>query len=936
MPTAAQKPPQMNNANLSGDLLATKLKAPILRSMLVRRERLTRLLWKGMQLRLTVIVAPAGYGKTTLLGEWLSTVYSSHWPVCWVSLDAHDNDPLHFWSYIVAALRTIQPSLQFNIHEVLRPGCDCEDCTQLNPLLNEINDIQQQFSLVLDDFHEIQDEAIHPTLDYFIDYLPENCHLIIAGRSIPHLALSRLRARRQMVEISSQDLSFNLEEANLFLSQVMNLEISFEEVKSLLDMTGGWIAGLQLAALSLQGQQDSLSFLSSLNESHKHIVDYLTEEVLNQQTETVKDFLLKTSILEELSPPLCDHILGKENSRDILEMLEQNNLFIIPLDEHRAWYRYHALFGDLLRSRLDQAHPGMAGQLHLSAYEWLKENNYPEKAVTHALAAGEAELAAQLVEACALEAIIHMDLATVVQWFNLLPQALVKKHLQLVLYKALADLTLGKVENIEEQLNFVEQNLQEKQHGDLPSYDIDRLQRYVNSIRAAALCTQGDFSQGIRSSQQVLENLYPEDYFFLGLIEHYLAYAYQAAGRLTDGAAAQQRACQNALRHNFHKEYVLSQSEKARFLRLQGRLHQACQAYQQAIEHAKRHHLDIDMRVFPLTGLSDIYREWNQISAADDQMVEPIRFFIRQPDKKLDWFYTIDACISLAKNRILHKEFAEADHCLKMAQRSAQTYHFIPGLASEVSAVQIQLWLAQGELQPATSWLKRKELQIQENQSSATNPAVHPVERLAMIRVCLATKQAEKAQTILDTLSGIILDDEQGEYLINWYTLKSLTEWHLGRRESAIRTLNEAIKLAAPEMRKRIFIDEGAPMQALLANLNEAIKQVRLASEKSYSIFVQQLLDQFNATPSFETNRVIRPAKQTPQIISPLIEPLSVRELQILRLLVDGLSAREVAKHETISINTVKAHIKNIYQKLDVHSKKDAINKAIKLHLFDL
>jgi LuxR family maltose regulon positive regulatory protein len=926
----------MNHGILPGDLLATKLKTPILRSMLVRRERLTKLLRKGMQLKLTVIIAPAGYGKTTLLGEWLSTVSNSRWPVCWVSLDTHDNDPLQFWSYIVASLRTIQPSLQFNIHEALMPGGDYGDCTRLNPLLNEINDIQQQFSLVLDDFHEIQDETIQPTLGYFIDHLPENCHLIISGRSIPHLTLSRLRARRQMVEISSQELSFNLEETNIFLSQVMNLEMSFKEVNSLLDMTGGWIAGLQLAALSLQGQQDSLSFLSSLNKSHKHIADYLTEEVLNHQTEIVKDFLLKTSILEELSPPLCNHILGKENSRGILEMLEQNNLFIIPLDEHRAWYRYHALFGDLLRSRLDQTHPGMARQLHLSAYEWLKENNYPEKAVTHALAAGEAELAAQLVKACVLEAIIHMDLATVVQWYNLLPQALVKKHLQLVLYKALADLMIGKVENIEEELNFVEQNLQKKQRGDLPSQDIDRLQRYVNSIRVAALCTQGNFSQGIRSSQQVLENLFPEDYFFLGLIEHYLAYAYQAAGRLADGAAAQQRACQNALRHNFHKEYVLSQSEKARFLRLQGRLHQASQAYQQAIEHAIERHLDMDMRVIPLTGLSDIYREWNQISAADDHMVEPIRFFIRQPEKNLDWFYTIDACISLAKNRILHKEYAEADHCLIIAQRSAQTYHFFPGLASEVSAIQIQLWLAQGKWQPAASWLRRKELQIQENLSSSTNPAVHPLEQLTMVRVYLATKQAEKALTILETLSGLIHHDEQGEYLINWYTLKALTEWHLGRRKKAVGTLYETIKLAAPEMRKRIFIDEGAPMQDLLACLNEAIKQGRFPSEKSYSNYVQQLLDQFIAESSLEANHAIRLAKQTPQIIFPLIEPLSERELQILRLLVDGLSAKEVARNETISINTVKAHMKSIYQKLDVHSRKDAINKAIKLHLLDL
>jgi LuxR family maltose regulon positive regulatory protein len=919
---------QKGSSSYSGDLLATKLSMPILRSMLVRRARLTELLWVGMQRQVTLVVAPAGYGKTTLLGEWLATLSTSSWPIVWVSLDKYDNDLLRFWSYIVAALQNVYPPLQYNVQEILRGKCGPNDCTQLNPLINEIADIRHQFSLILDDYHEIQDQAIHRSLAYFIEHLPENCHLIVSSRVMPLLPLSRLRARGQLMEISAKDLSFTLDETGIFISQVMHLDISWDGIVSLMDMTEGWIAGLQLAALSLQRHQDPRGFVANFAGSHRHILDYLTEEVLNHQDEAIKEFLLETSILNELSAPLCDAVLGQKHSREMLEDLEQANLFIIPLEEHRRWYRYHALFADMLRMQLERSKPDLAPRLHLAACHWLRENGYPEKAVYHALAAGEAELAANIVESCALQAIIRLDIVTVVQWFKRLPEEMVKKRPRLMLYSALANLVLGKVEDLEEQLCAIEESLEQGQTNEISALEIARLQRYVNAVRAAAACTKGVFSRGIRTSQKVLENLPPEDYFFLGLIQHYLAYAYQASGRLSEGAAAQERACRNALNHEFHKEFVISQSEKARFYRLQGRLRAAAEAYRKAVDYAGEHGVDMDVRVYPLAGLADILQEWNQISAADELLVEPINYFLHPSGRVLDWFYTIDASLAIARNQMLHGKYKDAARFIHMADKLAQIYHFIPELYSEVHAAQVRLWLTQGDLQSAASWVGHRE-----SQSLKGSSAIPAAEKMAMARVYLAIDRPEQASLLLTELLSELEGGEQGEHTVKSLILYALAQWHMGARDAAADTLSRALIFSDTEARTRSFINEGTPMRALLSYMLEAFKLGKLVQEVPFNLYIERLLKQWDGPPKRDTGRLEKPLRGPPEVISPLVEPLSERELEILALWFKGYSAGDVAKDLVISVNTAKAHIKSIYQKLDVHSRKEAIERAIALRL---
>jgi len=913
-----------------GDLLATKLLPPIMRPMLVRRARLTDILWAGMQHRVTLVVAPAGYGKTTLLGEWLSTLSAKKWPVAWVSLDTYDNDPLRFWNYVVAALRTIQPSLNFNVQTILYGKCDKKDCTLLNPLINEIADIRQHFTLVLDDYHTIHNESIHHALAYFIDYLPENCHLIFSSRTLPPLYLSRLRARGQLVEVSINNLLFTLDETNVFFSQVMKLDVSWEQVETLMAMTEGWIAGLQLAALSLKGREDTPSFISSISETPRHILDYLTEEALVRQDDAVKDFLIKTSVLEELSAPLCDAVLGAKNSREMLATLEQMNLFIVPLDNQRLWYRYHALFAELLRTQFERLQPGLAHQLHLAAYHWLVKNGYPEKAVVHALAAGENDLAAETVESCALQSIIRMDLATVLQWFRLLPQAQIENRLRLGVYWALTNLILGNMEDLEVRLNSVEHNLDDMQDGQMSVAEIARLRRYVKALRAAATCTKGDFSLGISSSQQILENLLPEDFFFLGLVEHNMGYAYLGTGRLSESAGAFERACQNALRHKIHQEFVLSRSEKARVFRLQGRLKDAAEAYRTAIDYARVHDVSDDIRICPLAGLAEIMREWNLIQEADELLNEPVHFLTYSSGKNLDWFYTIDVCLVTAKNHMLHNAYEEANKYIQRAQLG--TFQFFSELYSEVSATQVQLWLMRGDLDSASSWLKRKELQIKE-QAQTTSSTIINAEQIVMARVYLAMNQFEKAVRTLDMVLAIVGDGEQGDYSLKAHVIKALALWHQDRRNEAATTLCRALTLAEPEDRARLFIDEGTPMRALLLYTRESLKAARRAETKKLSSYIGRLLQQIEGLSIGIKEKRLEFPQDGQDIVSPIVEKLSLRETQILKLLSRGYTTGDIARHFVISVNTSKVHIKNIYQKLDVHSRKEAIEKAVELQL---
>ena len=916
--------------NQTGDLLATKLTVPIMRVSLVRRTRLTDKIIKGMHQRMTLIVAPAGYGKTTLLGEWLATVSNTNWKVAWISLDSHDNNMPRFWSYVVAALQKIHPALQFGVHDLFSDDCDSKDCMQLNPLINEIAEIPFHFSLVLDDYHEIKTEAIHKSLDYFINNLPENCHLILASRIMPPLPISRLRARGWLEEVMTADLSFTLDEAEAFLSHVMNLGIPGDKIISLFQMTEGWIAGLKLAALSLQGQNQGKNIFTLDEFNSRYILDFMTEEVLNHQDAATKDFLLKTSILEELSPSLCDALLGRDDSWQMLKYLEEANLFVTPMDEMRQWYRYHQLFSDLLSMQLKRRYGDEIPKLHLAACKWFQQNNFPEKAVPHALMAGENSLAADIVEAYALQTIMQLNVVDLLRWMDHLPKVIVQNRPQLLIYYALANLILGRAEDIEVLLDQAEEYLENMDSEDLPLEESARLQRYVGAVRAASVCTQGDFSLGIRSSQEVLDNLLPEDFFFLGLIEHDMAYAYQAAGRFSEGIAAQARACQNALTHGFHREYVISQSEKARFYRVKGKLRAAESAYQDAINYALNNQVSIDIYNSPVTGLASIYMEWNQFDEVEELLNDAVVDYFRVPASAPEWFYSIDALLNLAKYFRYKKDYEEAASFIRMADRLSRTYRFIPNLYYDVRLAQVALWLDQGDIQAAVNWASRRELQAMEQ--AQPTPLL---EKLGLSQVYLAIDDNKKASSLLNSIVRALEDGEHSEYLLKALILKSIAQWKQGAQKAAIKSLMRALVMAEPEGIVRLFLDQGTIMRELLVYANGMLKQETTKDREAVhlSAFVEFLVKHFGKPLDLPEKTKTDSHKVSTEIISPLVEPLSDREREVMSLLAQGCSAGDVAKELIISVNTAKAHIKNIYQKLDVHSRKDAIDRAISLQL---
>lgn len=912
---------------LQDNLLATKLQTPVLRPLIVQRPRLIDSLWTGMQCKLTQVVAPAGYGKTTLLGEWQSALSKIGWKTAWVSLDQGDNSPVRFWAYILAALQTVNPEWSINTLETWMDD-DQPVYAPIISLLNQIAAHPSSFSLILDDYHVIKNESIHKAMAFLIMNMPENMHVVIASRETLRLPVAELRAKNQLHEIRAENLIFTITESKTFFQHVMGLELTNEEVVELVQQTEGWITGLQLAAIWMKDMPDHQQFLKQFGASQRHIFDYLTEVVLEKQPRDVQEFLLKTSIFGALSAPLCDAVLGVKNSIKYLEYIEQANLFIVPLDEHRCWYRYHALLSDFLRLRLEREEPELVPRLHLAACRWLNQNGYSELSVRHALAAGETELAADIVESCALSAIIQMDLARVFQWFNQLPGEIVNNRPRLMIYYALANLMLGKTDDVIHRIDRVKEKLRQAAIGEISQAETSKLKRYAKAVRAATECVTTGSSESIIKSQQVIGNLPVEDNFFLGLVEHYLAYAYQKMGRLSEGVEAQERACQNAIANGFHKEFVLSKSEKARFLRLQGKYRAAAEAYQQAIDYAEKQGVGLDIRVIPKAGLGTILCEWNRVSEAEDLFKEPVQYYLESPPPPVEWFYSIDACLAVARKRLKVGDIKAAVRCIERARHQGQVYQYLPGLASEFLPVQVDLWRAEEDSESAEEWLRRKSTCIEDDNSS-----FDIIDQMALAKVNFMLGNIERADSILEKLQARLEGSEFGEYLLGVFILRALLLSEKGLQADSLEVLNRALVLAEPDGWISSFLQYGEAMKRLI---QEMIKNTKTDTSEPVTrpsqTYLLRILDQFNRSAGTTRDKV-RPAVQAVHVIAPLHGSLSDREMEVLSLLSKGYTEGDIARELVISRNTSKAHIKSIYRKLDVHTRKDAVERAIKLNL---
>ncbi len=870
--------------------------------------------------------------------------------IAWLSLDKGDNDPARFLAYFVAALGTIEANIGKGALSALHATQPQPPPTEavLTSLLNEIAAIPNRIVLVLDDYHVIESPPIDQVLTFLLDHLPPppgGMHLVIAGRTDPSLPLSRLRAGGQMTELRADDLRFRLDEVATFLNQVMGLSLSPEHVAALETRTEGWIAGLQLAALSMQGRNAEriTDFINSFTGSHRYILDYLADEVLQRRPKGTKEFLLQTSILDRLSGPLCDAVigspplvgegLGERSSQSILETLEAANLFIVPLDDERRWYRYHHLFADLLRSRLETSQPDLVPTLHRRASAWYAQNDLMSEAIAHSLAAEDFDRAAQLTEQTFFDRMSRgEDFATMLARLVALPDEIIRARPRLgVMYAWMLSITL--------QLDAVEPRLQEveRRAGDqlLPA----DLQLQIAHIRAELTRHRGEFARAIELSHQVLEALPEErsmtDMQTLTGTVFNLAWGYLQAG---DVVQAQ---------HWFSEALTISQAAGSLHLilltyrglaqlhELQGQLHQARETYRQglqlAAEAAQQNGQPVPAVVYVDLGLGELLREWNELDEADHYLTQGLEMGHKW---QIGGDTLRDGYLSQARLKQAQGDMAGALDVIRQAQKLAPAYQSVPGFGDPIATCRARLMLIQavstgnaGHLEAVEQWVEARGLRAESPIHSLNDEC----EYLTWARLLIAQNEPDQALQLLTQLLQAAEDGGRRGRVIEIWALQALAQQALGDTDQALMTIERALSLAEPEGYIRLFVDEGRPMAKLLR---------QAASRGITPDYIGKLLAVFqndeSGMMSDELNGTkIHPSSPAPVGVSPqpLVEPLSERELEVLCLIAAGLTNREIAETLVIALGTAKAHTASIYAKLDVRNRTQAVARARELNL---
>ena len=879
-------------------VLKTKLYIPTLRPALVRRTRLTEALQTGLERHLTLVSAPAGFGKTTLICSWIRECER---PAAWLSLEESDNDPVRFLSYLITALQTIQPKLAGGVlsgFHTLKPSAAESVLTEF---LNELAEIEEQCILVFDDYHVIHDNTIHGYLNFLVEHLPRKLHIVLCTRADPPLHLATLRARGHLTELRAGDLRFTREETEEFLNRLMGLDLSIPDIQVLADHTEGWIAGLQMAAASLRGRGDASGFIKSFTGSNRYILDYLVEEVLSRQPESIQQFLLKTSILDRLTGPLCEVISGQTDSREILEQLERNNLFIVPLDSERVWYRYHLLFADLLSRRAEQIYSDQLPELHRRASRWYEQNDMISEAIDQTLAEGDFDRAMELIENHTQPTLMRSEFATVLRWIEALPENLLCKRPLLCVYHALGLLMAGAPMN---QIQTCLDRAVQSESG-------DSIAGQLAAFRAFLAAIQGDIGENLKQSNLALELLPEEEQFFRSAISRVLAnVTYASSG---DIPSSIQMFRENIRRCHAAGNITIAgalMSELGELRMIQGRLREAKKTYEQAIEQT----VDAGGTRMPVAGLAmigmgNLLREWNELKSGETLLTEGIELV-----RNLGVIGTLDGYIALARTKQAQGRSREAQEVMETVHKIATRFDASDLDDLMVDLYRARLWLLQDQVEAAERW--HSEWMARREKSDETIPYVlHELDQILHARILLARGKWENCLKIARQLQKDAAKLDRQGVVLETLVLQCLAFWGKGEKEQSLRTLEMALSLAEPEEYLRIFLDEGEAMAQLL---------YLAAERKIHQEYVGRILSAFPPT---------RPAQQTVGTGEQLIEPLSQRELEVLQLLAQGSSNKDVARQLFISLPTVKWHTSNIYGKLGVRNRTAAVAKARSLGL---
>lgn len=941
-------------------LLESKFFQPRPRQEILLRPHLLERLQEGLQCKLILVLSQAGFGKSTLVAQWFNTLTGSHKTsadsqvngqehnakshstknhrVAWLSLDGNDNDPVRFFDYLVAALQRVDATIGVYARGQLtapQPSTNLEPLviSLLNDLTNLSNTGHEHFVLALDDYHTITSQEVHHIIHTLINHAPPHFHLLLISRTEPPLPLTRWRMHRDLLEIRENDLRFRLDEATTYLLETMHCTISHEDVAALELRTEGWIVGLHLAALSLQSRPDAAAFITEFTGNHAYLVDYLTEEVLQRQPSEIQEFLLQTSLLARFNSALLDAVLERTGSQRILEYLERSHLFVIPLDSERGWYRYHHLFAEMLRRRVQEDTNFDSAQIYRRAAKWYADKELTLESIDYALAAEDYANAITLIEQAIPTLLVRGHFVTLMQWFNRLPSDVLRSRPALCVTRARVAMRQQRLDEAAQWIDHTWQALAQQTQPDQAITQSITAEAYALGIDLAL--NRGQLDETIQLSQKALA-IIPEEFIRTrGEILFFLSIAYYWLSRHEEAEATATQAARLATRAEDTLTAIYAWTNLARYAYTQGKLRNSLAALEQAWALASQHHAQqmVVMGSYH-NNMGQIMMEWNQLDAAESHYLQSIHISEQsQNPRTLLRGYSLILPIYQAKG-----EFAKADEMLQRAQQIMRDYELSAQIIDECSRTIIQKWLGDGNLLAVGEWVEKRGLLPSDVNNFDSNGLED--EYLLVARYLIKQNKLAEAAALLERVSasakaldkrtiGIAIQSEYARVL-----------YQMGETRRAASLLADTLEEAEPEGFIRTFLDAGLDagysMQSLLTDL-----QPQLAPK--LRAYVAQLLQAFGSPTTPLTPRPSTPVHPiSPQNVSAThtfddefvyIERLSERELEVLRLVNEGMSDSQIAAKLILAIGTVKRHLNNIYGKLGVHNRTHALARARALNL---
>jgi LuxR family maltose regulon positive regulatory protein len=891
-------------------LLATKLYMPGPRPGQVPRPRLLARLDEGVARGLVLVCAPAGYGKTVLLADWTRLRGQ---PVAWLSLDAGDNDPARFWRHAVAALDRACPGTGEQVAPLLGPPAPTSFQGLVMALINEL--AADEALLVLDDYHVIGSPRVHESLAFLLEHRPAGICVVLASRTDPPLPLARLRARGQLTEIRVAELRFTRAEAAELLQYAASA-LPDASVAALAARTEGWVAGLQLAALSLRGQDDAAAFVAAFTGSHRYVLDYLAEEVLEGQDKQLRTFLLETSLLERLSGPLCDAVTGREGSQALLEEAERAGLFVIPLDEVRGWWRYHHLFAGLIRARLQEEKPGGVPVLHRNAAAWYQEHGLADDAIGHAVAAGEMLWAARIIEQ-------HFDMvysirgeaATIHRWLSVLPAEVVRSRPRLLLAQALMAATSGHIEVVEPLLDAVEcappdwtDEPFEPTAGVAASHLIN-VPATTTLHRGYLAQVHGDAEATAAFAAQALAESKPEERMLSASAHGFLAVAEWLRGRLAEAERAFASSVTEWREIGQLTITAWGYYSLALVRRAQGRLDAAALTCERALDTLVTTGRPLPAAGLGYVGLADIAYQRDELDSALRYATEGIAL-CRQ------FVYTPPLANGLATLAMIRQATGDPAGALEAITEAGQAAPGPAGMLNPVPAQRARLLLAQGDLAAAARFPPENGLGPDDEPNYAREPG-----HLVLARILLAQDRPGQALALLDRLHAAAAAQGRTGSLIETGALRALALAAAGDEAAAVTALAGALLLACPQSQVRVFADEGPPMAALLGRLIAAQRTGQAAADVPLGYLAR-------------LQRAFGPGQPARGPISPaIVDPLTSREFEVLTMMAAGQSNQAIARELVVTLDTVKKHVGHVLGKLGAANRTEAVARARELSL---